>query len=375
MSTYLVTGATGVIGSALVPLLLADGDACVTLLIRARSEAHLTDRLARLRVFWGYGDDAQPALRRISAIRGDIAQPDFGMESGEYARLSEQCTHIVHSAGNVRMNLSLDEARRTAVDSARNVVALADRCEHHGQLEKVEFVSTVGVCGRNAGIAEEAWITNDRDFHNTYEAAKAEAESYMRGHIDRGLPVTVHRPSMVVGDSTTGKVIHFQIFYHLCEFLSGRRTRGVFPTLGNACLDTVPVDYAARAIAWSSTQQSTAGQILHLCSGPREAIPLETLRDRVRQAFQASGEVLPGSLSVPEGVLRACLPVIRMFAPAHLRPALRSLPLFLEYLAEEQGFANERSKALLSTAGIELPAVDSYLGTVLRYYLERTTAA
>ena len=84
---------------------------------------------------------------------------------------------------------------------------------------------------------------------------------------------------------------------------------------------------------------------------------------------------MPGSLTLPVGVVRACLPVIRMLAPARLRPALRSLPLFLEYLAEQQGFANERSRALLSAAGIGLPAVDSYLGTVLRYYLERTRAA
>ena len=41
--------------------------------------------------------------------------------------------------------------------------------------------------------------------------------------------VTLHRPSMVVGHAETGKVIHFQVFYHLCEFLSGRHTRGLIP--------------------------------------------------------------------------------------------------------------------------------------------------
>ena len=52
-----------------------------------------------------------------------------------------------------------------------------------------------------------------------------------------GLPATIHRPSMVVGDSQTGKVIHFQVFYHLCEFLSGRRTLGIVPDTGDAALD------------------------------------------------------------------------------------------------------------------------------------------
>ena len=37
-------------------------------------------------------------------------------------------------------------------------------------------------------------------------------------------PITVHRPSTVVGDARPGKVMHFQVFYHRCEFLPGQPT-------------------------------------------------------------------------------------------------------------------------------------------------------
>ena len=54
-----------------------------------------------------------------------------------------------------------------------------------------------------------------RTFHNTYEQAKAEAEEYLYPFMaDERLPITIHRPSMVVGDSMTGKAISFQVFYH-----------------------------------------------------------------------------------------------------------------------------------------------------------------
>ena len=48
------------------------------------------------------------------------------------------------------------------------------------------------------------------------EAAKAEAERAVWSE-GAGLPITVHRPSMVVGEAQNGRVIHFQVFYHLCE--------------------------------------------------------------------------------------------------------------------------------------------------------------
>ena len=56
----------------------------------------------------------------------------------------------------------------------------------------------------------------------------------------------------------TGRTIHFQIVNHLCEFLSGVRTFGVMPHLGQTRLDTVPVDWVADAICWASSHEHMA---------------------------------------------------------------------------------------------------------------------
>ncbi|MDV7391197.1 hypothetical protein RZS08_07585, partial [Arthrospira platensis SPKY1] len=100
-----------------------------------------------------------------------------------------------------------------------------------------------------------------------------------------------HRPSMVVGAAATGRIIHFQIFYHLCEFLSGRRTFGLFPRLGTARLDTIPVDGVARAIGWAGGRPEWAGRVLHPCAGPEQATRLKRLCLSARSI--ASSEV-PG---------------------------------------------------------------------------------
>lgn len=367
---YFVTGATGTVGSALIPFLLEDADNEVRVLIRADGPAHLEARLEELYEFWGYGHVANER-QRIQAIAGDVEKPGFGVSSGVYENLSNTVTHIIHCAGKVRMNLPLEDARSAAVASARNVVELGRACKN---LKKIEFVSTVGVGGRLPGAVPETWITTPRDFHNTYEQSKAEAEDYIRAEVERGLPLTVHRPSMVVGDATTGKIIHFQIFYYLCEFLSGRPTRGVCPILGRAKLDIIPADYVGRVLCWSSMEPRMAGRILHLCSGPSESIPLHDLQGRVRHVWQERGLTLPKLISIPPGILRAFLPILTCLVPAKSRRALRALPIFLDYLSDTQAFANHETKQLLVSADIDVPQVASYLNKLFGYYFEKATS-
>ncbi len=366
MKTYFVTGATGAIGSALIPILLRDAQTRVRLLLRAPSDEALGARLEELFRFWQIDAADGATRRRVTALRGDATEPRFALDEDAYRALGEACTHIVHAAGNVRMNLPLSEARHCSVDSARHIVALARTAP---RLEKIEFVSTVGVGGRSPGVVAEDWLSTPRAFHNTYEEAKAEAEVVIREAADGGLPLTVHRPSMVVGDTVSGRIIHFQIFYHLCEFLSGRRTAGLSPTLGAARLDIVPADYVAALIAWSSTSAATVGRVLHACSGPQGALALEALRGEVRRAFAGAGRSLPPVIRLPNAVFMKLLRLAAVFMAKPARRAIATLPVFLDYLSTEQGFANASTQRLLAPHGLALPPPEAYLGKVLAYYL------
>ena len=368
MKRVLVTGATGTIGSAVVARLLAEPDTQLALLIRAADDAALGERLARMAEWWGL-PASDPRRARIEPLRGDIALPRFGLGDAGFDRLAAAITHVIHCAASVKLNMSLEQARATAVAPTRTVLDLAGRAARAGTLRKVDLVSTVGVWGRSPGVMPERPLPEVADFHNTYEAAKAEAERvvWAEGH---GLPITVHRPSMVVGERGSGRVIHFQVFYHLCEFLSGARTHGVMPPLGQTRLDTVPVDWVASALCWASATPETAGHILHLCSGPDGAVPLPELQARVRSTWQAAGRRLPGLRTVDRRWLERLVPLIGALAGARTRRALRGLPPVLAYLAEQQAFGNAETARTLADAGLPVPAADRYLGDVLGYYLQ-----
>ncbi len=368
MKCVLLTGATGAIGSALVPRLLQEPETSVRLLLRAASEEHLRERLGRLFAFWGV-DPADSLARRVTALRGDVSAPLLGLGQGDYRALAGQVTHLVHAAGNVRLNQPLADARRDAVEAARHVVALARACQANGTFAKLEFLSTVGVAGRTRGLVPEEPLTGPRAFHNTYEAAKAEAEAYLLDEIRAGLPATIHRPSMVIGDSRTGKIVHFQVFYYLGEFLAGRRTFGVIPETGGVKLDIIPVDYVAAAIQHSVNRPDAAGRIMHLCSGPESAPTLAALTEQVRVLFRQHGRELPSLRKWPRGLVKAIVLVGGRVTIGRTRKALQTLPYFLAYLDEEQVFDNRATQAFFQKEGLQVPPVEEYLPRVMDYYL------
>ena len=367
MNNYFITGSTGVVGSAVVSELLAHDGAGLQLLIRAKDQADLACRLSEMLRFWEIRPDSDIA-KRIRPLRGDITLPRFGLTEEEYEHIARTSTHIIHSAAIVKMTLPLEEARHSAVTSVKSVLELANRCRERGVLQKVDIVSTVGVAGLTPGLIPEEPMLDVQKFHNTYEASKSEAERHIFQN-QGDLPVTLHRPSMVVGNSVTGKIVHFQVFYHLCEFLSGQHTRGLIPGTNGVFLDTIPVDYVARAIAHSSQHPNqTIGKIFHLCSGPRSSVPIPDLVNWVGDRFSRGDKVK--IRAIPSSLFRRSLPVMFWFASERARKALRNLPLFLDYLDFPQQFSNTRSGAFFEQVGITLPKFPEYLPAVLDFYLK-----
>ena len=372
MNDILVTGATGSIGSALVPKLLQQEDTRIWLLLRAPDAAAAQSRLVGMLNYWGLHPGGTSASR-LHLLHGDIAVPGFGLPSSTLDMLARECSRIIHCAASVKLNMPLEQARAATVVPTLSLLALARRGAELGRLSKVDLISTVGVWGRTPGRMPERRLPEIASFHNTYEAAKSEAERRVWEE-GAGLPITVHRPSMVVGERRSGRAIQFQVFYHLCEFLSGLRTFGIVPDLGGKALDVVPVDWVADIIVWANRRPETAGAIYHLCSGPDGALPLCRLQQQVRAVWRQRGYQLPRLKPVPKGLLRAVIPLIGTVAGAKARRALRALPPILEYLSEDQAFDNVHSARTFEKIGLPVPMVSDYLAPVLDYYLAHRPA-
>ena len=179
MKHVLITGATGVLGSELVPRFVRDPDVTVHLLIRANDKTHLHARLVDLFQYWELSPD-DPRAQQIRAYQGDVCADQLGVSDELYRRFQSLLTHIVHSAGNVKLNQPVAAARQHAVGSVRNILALTNACQTNGQFEKLDAVSTIGVAGMRSGMIQEVRLpTPERGYRNTYEQAKAEAEEIL----------------------------------------------------------------------------------------------------------------------------------------------------------------------------------------------------
>ncbi len=366
MKTVLITGGTGVLGSALVPRYLNEEGSRVYLLLRAADEHALAGRVRSLFDYWADDIRSPTARDRLIAVRGDVGEPGLGLSRTLYENLTHQLTHIVHSAASVKMNMTEAEAYRASVRPTQEILALADLASREGRFQKLDYVSTVGVAGRMPGIVPETPIRQPRAFHNTYESSKAEAEELVLTAIGSGLAATIHRPSMVVGDSRSGKVVRTQAFHFLARFLSGANTYGFLPRASEVRLDIVPSDYVAKAIHWSSGASQATGRIVHLCSGP-QAVPILELMDVMRAREAAAGRRLPPKRLISTTLFRGALAAAGMVSAPATRKRLANLRLFLDYAEDRQLFDNSRSVELLREGGIELPDPLAYLPAVLAY--------
>ena len=149
MNTYFITGATGVLGSAIIRELLLNTKSKLILLIRAENDDQVLQKMKSLFTFLEI--NLLEVKDRVDFVRGDIELNNFGLDSKIFVELGRIVTHIIHSAASVRMNLPLDLARKSSVLATENILRLANLCLQNGTLQKVEVVSTVGVGGKWKG--------------------------------------------------------------------------------------------------------------------------------------------------------------------------------------------------------------------------------
>lgn len=204
-SRILVTGATGFLGSHFAFALLKAGYR-VTVLARSAKNLKARDRIARL-ADW-HGLEAGPR-GRLEVLEGDILDPGWAAEAAELG-VPGRFDEIVHCASST----AFAERKRAEIEAAnigglRNVLDFAVRSGclffHH--------VSTAYAAGRRAGRCPEDWVEAG-PFTNVYEETKAGGEVLARDVCRReGIRLNVYRPSIVTGDSRTGRTLRFNALY------------------------------------------------------------------------------------------------------------------------------------------------------------------
>jgi thioester reductase-like protein len=256
----LLTG-TGTIGSELLLSLVRQTPHRLLVLMRDKGRQRADERAARLfkRIGLSEADGA-----RIEVLRGDVTQENLGLDGDTLAHLAETLDVILHTAAVT--SLTLDRAWCDAVNrgGTANALTLAGHCMASGRLSRFVHFSTAFVAGCEAKeIVREDALLDAPQHLNFYEWSKYEAERIVRVAMRAGLPVTIFRPSMVVGNESDGRTRDFNVIYPLLRLMSsGYVTR--FPADAASFVHLAPIDFVARAVLRAMDEKWTIGKTFHL---------------------------------------------------------------------------------------------------------------
>jgi len=365
-SRIMVTGATGFLGSHLMVGFLKRGYPVIAL-SRAKGGIGAPERIRRLLKWFGMG---QQDARRLEVVEAFMDQPNLGLEKEPYTRLIEQTDEIFHCAGDTsfseKKRASVENANLKGLDYLLNM-ALAGHCRFF------HYVSTAYSVGRREGICPEI-LTTPSAFTNVYEETKHRAEKrVIEACGKKGLPCTIYRPSIVYGDSVTGKTLNFNALYYPVRtayyfkklFLKDIRERGGkkakkmgvrmeeegkihLPTrtakTEDGRLNVIPIDFFVEA-CMAIMEESLAGDIFHIVS--RTPNTLDELVEYTKRFLGITGirTVARDELSkTPKNAFE-------LLSQGYI-------DVYEPYMEDRRVFESEKADAILEKKGIRCPTFD-----------------
>jgi len=203
--TIALTGATGFLGSHLMASMLTGGYKII-ILGRPSKEETLQERISKLLRWFGIEELAG----QLELVVIDFLKPMLGIPEAEYKNLCAITEQIIHCASDT----SFTERKRDTIFKS-NVSSLKGILEFaaNASVNFFHYISTAYVAGANVTICKES-ISSATDFLNVYEESKAQAESIISEFCEKNeIPYTIIRPSIVYGDSRTGRSLRFNALY------------------------------------------------------------------------------------------------------------------------------------------------------------------
>src|SRR5215469_13842560 len=216
--TVLLTGASGVVGRALLPRLRDFDVACLV----HRSPV---------------------SGPNVTAVPGDIAKPMLGLAEQAYMELAAKVDAVIHCAAVTDFGRTDGSLETTNIAGTENVAAFAAAAN-----AVLYHVSTAFVHTKADGDRGRTAIG--------YASSKSAAEEAVRASC---IPHVIVRPSVVIGDSGTGEIAAFQGLHQVVAGLFA----GIVPMIPfdpGWPIDFVPADVVADAIACVVENRVSSGE-------------------------------------------------------------------------------------------------------------------
>lgn len=354
-----LTGSTGYIGAHVASNLLADYSDPLNLLVRARTPQEAQERLWRaLQLHMDFARFEDRLRSRIRIFLGDITSPQFGLSDENYTRLIHTTDSIIHCAASLNRK-SEKSCLNVNLRGTLEVIQLATRARDHHGLRRFSHVSTVAVAGRrsNAVIQEDSSIDWSLSDYDPYARTKKFCEHMIRELLP-GIPFTIFRPSIVLGDSRRPETNQFDMV-RAFVFLAGLP---VLPFRPGDKIDIVPVDFVADSIATLHQKANPAHDTYHLSSGV-DSETFSALTGALAEAQNKRSPVFAPSLERPSSKIVNAL-AGRAGKVGGLATLLK---VFLPYLIWNTVFDNTR---VVAEMGRRPAAFSEYCYPLLRFSRE-----
>jgi nucleoside-diphosphate-sugar epimerase len=288
----------------------------------------------------------------VKLTSGDVTKMDLGLAGLEIETLKD-VAYVFHLAAIQRVEAPRDLLEAVNVHGTRNVIALAQELP---ALERFVHFSTSLVSGDREGVITEDELDCGQRFHTFYEETKFRAEKLVRAAMP-SMPISVVRPSIVVGSSETGEIDRFDGVYQVAMLVvtSPISVPLPLPGPGTAPLNLVPVDFVTKAVARIAVDPAATGLTFHVV----DPNPLSA-RHVYELIAQRAGKKVPKSnlsSSIAARVLK--LPGIDRISRRSM-PQLSAFDRFVVY-----NCANTLS--LLDGTGISCPRFDTYVDKLMAF--------
>jgi len=344
--TFFITGFPGFIANRLLER-LARQECDFILLVQPSLAARAYEEIDRIAALAGR------SIAGFQIVEGDIAEPKLALTLPVLELIQQQTTRVFHLAAVYDLAVPQDVALRVNVGGTRNVIEVARSLPH---LKQFHHVSTCYVAGKREGAILESELRHEAGYRNYYEESKYLAELEVDS-AKGDLPVTIHRPSVVCGDSHTGETGKYDGVYYLIHYLLKWPSMLSLINIGNhkVSLNLVPVDFVVDAMAALAFDERAIGKTLQLA----DPSPIST-----NQLFNT----IAGSIDGHRSKITAPAKWVRFFLMLPPSPRITGLPHnAVPYFFVRQLYDTSEAHRLLAPHGINCPPFESYVDRIIDF--------
>ncbi|KAL4897487.1 hypothetical protein BDV59DRAFT_208351 [Aspergillus ambiguus] len=276
-----LTGATGFVGAYLLHRLLHRPTVKqIACLARPQGSLSAATRVRQTLEKYDLWPTSDYLTQKLLILPGDLADNTLGLGADKFTWLANWTSVIFHLGAKVNFCESYREHRDANVVGTRNALRLAAA----GRRKPFHYVSSLDAWGPTGCILGTRELTEDGPlqphiqslrYDLGYSQSQWTAEAMvrrMRDHPQHPLPIAIHRPGFVIGDSVTGASNPNDFITRL---VVGCIQMGTYPRL-TQCFEYVTVDYVVDAMLHIAADNANLGRSYHLVPpDPKRSVTVE----------------------------------------------------------------------------------------------------